>query len=408
MAIKVHEIELSEEIEPVWGVSGYDGLRVLVRLHGKPIGWVWVDDLRQPAVSSERLHMVIQDQLAWELLPVTLLEVTDDTRHDSDQTIPISIVVCTRNRADQLSGCLRALLALNYPSFELIVVDNAPRDSATAELVARFPARYVREERPGLDWARNRGIAEATHAIIAFIDDDARPDPGWLLALISAFAEPEVMAVTGLVAPTELETEAQIRFELNYGGMGHGLRRRVINRASLSGPADLLWASNFGVGANMAFRRDIFASVGLFDVALDVGTPSGGCGDVEMLHRIVARGHTLVYEPQALVWHTHRRDAASLRRLMVDNGRGFGSYLLTCARNRTLSRPAILRFAVRQWLCWWLLRRLLRPRRFPRHLIALELAGALRSPVAYRAAQNRARQIARNRHAYARGGGVMS
>ncbi|MDB5074705.1 MAG: glycosyltransferase, partial [Chloroflexi bacterium] len=395
-AIKVLEIELSKAIEPVQGISGYAALRILVRLQGRPIGWVWVDGLRNPVVSPERIYAAIADQLAWDLLPLTLLEGIGESGNECAVASPVSVVVCTRDRADQLHGCLQALLALDYPSFEVIVVDNASRTGDTAAIAAGFPVRYVREDRPGLDWARNRGIAEARHAIVAFTDDDARPDPGWLTALTRAFADAEVMAVTGLVAPAELDTEAQIRFELGYGGMGHGFQVRTINRATLTKPASLLWASSFGVGANMAFRRSVLDAVGPFDVALDVGTPSGGCGDVEMLHRIVARGYTIVYEPGALVWHMHRRDAAALRRLMYDNGRGFGSYLLTCARNRTLSRPAILGFAVRHWLGWWLIRRLLRPHGFPRHLVMFELAGALRSPKAYRAAQVLARHIARD------------
>ncbi len=129
-------------------------------------------------------------------------------------------------------------------------------------------------------------------------------------------------------------------------------------------------------------------------MALDAGTPSGGCGDVEMFHRLISCGYTLIYEPAALVWHTHRRGAAALRRLIYNNGLSFGSYLITCARNRTVGRFSILRFAARHWLGGWILRRLLRPSRLPRHLVAIELAGALLSPLAYSASQARARQVA--------------
>jgi hypothetical protein len=112
-----------------------------------------------------------------------------------------------------------------------------------------------------------------------------------------------------------------------------------------------------------------------------------------MFHRIVAKGHTLVYEPSALVWHIHRRSAASLRQQIYDNGRSFGAYLLTCARNRTVSRLSILKFAAVQWVGRWILFRLLRPRRLPRRFVIAELMGALRGPLAYRAAQIRARNI---------------
>jgi glycosyltransferase involved in cell wall biosynthesis len=284
---------------------------------------------------------------------------------------------------------------LDYPDYEVIVVDNASRTEETARVAgAAGPCvRCVREERPGLDWARNRGIKEARHDLIAYTDDDARVDRGWLRAVAAAFASPEVMAVTGNVAPAELETEAQVLFELVYGGMGQGLRQKRYVGGKTS-PRDLLWASGFGVGANMAFRRSVFDAVGLFDTALDVGTPSCGGGDVEMFHRIVARGHTLVYEPEMLVWHYHRPAMDDLRRLVVNNGRSFGAYLLTCIRNRTVGIGVVARFVAASWIGGWIVPRLLRPAGFPRALVLAELGGAVQSPIAYYRSQACARRVA--------------
>jgi len=396
MAMKVLELDLSEPSGPVWGLEGYTTLSILVRYRERPVGWAYVSNLQQPFVLPEQLVDAISTQLGSQLVPIVLGEQLVNEAAGQVAAMPVSVVVCTRDRADQLADCLRALLALDYPDYEVVVVDNASRSDDTARLVADLPVRYVREERPGLDWARNRGIAEARHDIVAFTDDDVRPDRHWLSAIARAFAASEVMAVTGFVAPAELETSAQMTFEFGYGGMSHGFRRRVIRRDSLT-TRELLWACAFGTGTNMAFRRQVFAHVGPFDVALDVGTPSGGGGDVEMFHRLLARGHTLVYEPAALVWHVHRRDAASLRQLVYNNGRSFGTYLLTCARNRTVSRSALVRFAVCEWIGWWLWRRLWRPGSFPRRLVGVELTGALSSLLAYRAAQARARELAADR-----------
>jgi glycosyltransferase involved in cell wall biosynthesis len=281
-----------------------------------------------------------------------------------------------------LEACLDAVQALDYPDFDVLVVDNAPTTDETARLVRATPARYCREERPGLDWARNRGIAEATGEIMAFIDDDARPDPRWLSTVAAAFTEPEVMAVTGMVAPAELETRAQIVFELSLGGMTQSTRRRVIRRQELTS-SQLLWSSSYGVGTNMAFRRSVFDVERTFDPALDVGTPTRGGGDLEMFQRLVSLGYTLVYEPAALVWHVHRRTESELTRQVHSNGRGFGSYLWTCLRNRTARPGALLTFALRQWLWGWILRRLVRPGEIPRRLVLAELAGALLSPLAF-------------------------
>jgi glycosyltransferase involved in cell wall biosynthesis len=79
-------------------------------------------------------------------------------------------------------------------------------------------------ERPGLDFARNAGAGAANGEIVAYTDDDVQLHPRWLDRLVSAFDTPEVMAVTGLVLPAELETEAQLHFE-TYWGFGRGYRR---------------------------------------------------------------------------------------------------------------------------------------------------------------------------------------
>ncbi|HJU04287.1 MAG TPA: glycosyltransferase [Nitrospiraceae bacterium] len=393
MPTKVCEVEFSEEVRPIWGTERYEWLHVLARYRGHPLGWITVPNTRiEPVVSADRVRQAMSDQVVWSLGRHVLKSSAGTPSAGATFSSPMSVVVCTRDRSDLLAGCLHALLALDYPKYEIIVVDNAPSSDETARLVASFPVRYVRENRPGLDWARNRGILEARHEIVAFTDDDARADPRWLQGFADAFAIPDVTAVTGLVAPAELETPAQQLFEFTYGGMGKGMQRRIVRTQSVS-EKDLFWAHVFGVGANMAFRRSVFADIGAFDVALDVGTPSGSGGDLEMFHRLVAKGYTLVYEPSALVWHIHRRSSAVLRSQLYDNGRGFGSYLLTCWRNRTVSRSALLQFVVWDWLGWWLCRRVLRPRGLPRRLVLAELVGALLSPFAYRAAQTRARQV---------------
>lgn len=395
MPRKVVELELSEGIRAIWACERYDWIHVLVRHQGHPIGWVVINNGNLASVfSSEQIRYNIADQLGWELIWHVLGKKSNEQPRGSVSPKPISVIVCTRDRTRQLEKCLKRLLAIDYPEYEIIVVDNEPSNDETYTLVANLPVRYVREGRPGLNWARNRGISEARYGIIAFTDDDARPDIYWLRSMNAAFADQEVMAVTGLVAPKELETSAQIYFELGYGGLINELKHKVIQRDLLS-MRELLWASGFGVGANMAFRREVLELIGVFDVALDVGTPSGSGGDMEMLHRLVAAGYTLVYDPGVLVWHLHRRDINSLPRQFRDYATGFGCYLIASAKNHTVGLSAVLLFILRDWLGWWILRRLLRPGQFPRRLVLSELLGALKSPLAYRAAQTHAKRIAR-------------
>jgi glycosyltransferase involved in cell wall biosynthesis len=369
-------------------ISGYCGLFALIRSRGRPLGCV-VTDARQTFLSSMDLHAIVSSQLGSTAVAMAWGAAIPE----SMELPPISIVVCTQNRTKQLSECLQALLGLDYPQFEILVVDNAPADEQTAKLTAELPVRYVKEERPGLDWARNRGITEAQYPIIAFTDDDAIPDRNWLRAIARAFQDARVMAVTGSVLPVRLDTQAQNLFEFSYGGMNHGFTRRMIRRNSIS-PTEMLWASAFGVGANMAFRKQVFERIKGFDVALDVGTPSAGGGDVEMFHRLVAGGNTLVYEPSALIWHNHRQEMTDLEQLVRNNGRSFGCYLLTCVRNRTVGAGTILHFALQDWLWRWMIKRLFRPGPpgFRKRLVWMELFSALGSPFAYLRSQAYARR----------------
>lgn len=391
---KVCDIDISETLAPIWGAKRYDWLYVLVRYQSEPIGWLSLSNAQHhPVISERRLYEEISEQLSWRLAVNLLKRRMIAPQTEQRTRDPISVVICTRDRTDLLAGCLRTVLALDYPSYEVVVIDNAPSSDATTRLASSLPVRYVREDRPGLDWARNRGIAEARHDIIAFTDDDVRVDRTWLRAIGNALLDPEIMGVTGFVAPAELESEAQHLFEFKYGGMGKGFSRRTFRKSELNA-YEMLAAHAFGVGANMAFRSRVFREIGSFDVALDVGTPTGGGGDLDMFHRLVAKGHTLVYEPAALVWHIHRRSQDFLHQQIYDNGRSFGSYLLTCVRNRTVSRRRALQFVARQWFGRWIIPRLLRPRGFPRRLTLAELTGAFRSPRSYSASQKRAKQLA--------------
>ncbi|NCC31225.1 MAG: glycosyltransferase, partial [Chloroflexia bacterium] len=265
---------------------------ILVWYDDQPLAFVPVPLARlQRDVSVEQLQAAILPELGGDLWQAALV------RHSEQQGLPLatlppfSVVVCTRERPESLARCLGSLQHLDYPVYEVVVVDNASRDQATAAVVERAGVRYVYEPRPGLDWARNRGWNEATYDLIAYTDDDVVVDPGWLRGLAHSFAAPEVAVTTGAILPLELETEAQLLFE-TYGGMHKGFKRICFRPADLR-YKQMIASHETGVGANMAFRRTALAHVGGFDTALDVGTPSGGAGDLDMFHRIMVAGLTL-------------------------------------------------------------------------------------------------------------------
>src|SRR5690606_11927646 len=101
----------------------------------------------------------------------------------------VTVAVCTRERPDDLTQCLRALDELDYPHLDLVVVDNAPADGANAAVCAAYPrVRRIVEPRPGLNWARNRAVLEARGEIVAFTDDDVQVDASWVSEIVRTFA----------------------------------------------------------------------------------------------------------------------------------------------------------------------------------------------------------------------------
>ncbi|HEU4325548.1 MAG TPA: glycosyltransferase [Roseiflexaceae bacterium] len=397
--IKIIAVELSLPLANLAGLDGYSAVRALVRLHDVPLGYVNVS-ITHGRCDAEALRAAIQDQIGWPLLrehlvrmllagqPASgaLAELVAAPPRSAPLALPsVTVAVCTRDRTADLALCLTALVRLDAPDLELLVIDNAPSDDATKQLVREhFPqVRYVCEPRPGLDWARNRALAEARGEIVAYTDDDVVVDAGWARALAAVFAEhPEVMAVTGLVAPYELETASQQLFE-QYGGFGRGYVRKWyrVNRAAGERTATHhAGAGKFGTGANMAFRRSFLERIGGFDPALDVGTVTNGGGDLEMFFRVLKEGGALVYEPQAIVFHRHRREYAKLHTQIANNGVGFYAYLVRSALAYPDERAALIRTGV-WWLWYWSIQRLLRsfvrPSRMPRDLITAELWGSL-------------------------------
>ncbi|WP_266202597.1 glycosyltransferase family 2 protein [Pontibacter kalidii] len=237
--------------------------------------------------------------------------------------VPVSVVICTRNRANHLHKCLSTLHQLRCLPEEIVVVDNAPSDDATKNVVALFrDVRYVRELRPGLSNARNTGIQTASHPIIAFTDDDVTVHPDWVYRVWQTFEESNVAAMTGLVIVSELQTEAQLIFEKHWS-FNRGYADVLYDAAYFSttlpfGPP--VW--KIGAGANMAFRRTIFEEVGLFHQELGAGA-SGCSEDSEMWFRILAHGHTIHYNPRAAVFHEHRKEFKELKKQIYYYMRGF-------------------------------------------------------------------------------------
>lgn len=355
MAYAIADLELTAPLPDLALGEHEDGVFLLLRVRGRPVHYA-MHALRPGArldhlelgrlLGRPAVHAVLEESLRAELRPSV-----------APRPVDLTVAICTRARANLLATCLRSLLALRPDDpvdprqFEVLVVDNDPPDDATERLVATLSGvRYAREPRPGLDFARNRALAEATGTWTAFLDDDVTVDRWWLEGLEEALAEhPDAASVTGLVLPFELTTEAQIAFE-RRGGFGRGCRKqRFAGPARPDNPLFPLGAGIFGAGCNMVLRTDAVRAVGGFDEALDTGPPLPGGGDLDIWSRLSRAGHPLVYEPRLLVFHRHRADHASLRRQYWSWGEGFMAYLTKTARvDATQRRKAARLFA------WWL------------------------------------------------------
>jgi glycosyltransferase involved in cell wall biosynthesis len=352
--MRMLDVELSEPL-PV--LSAFDEAinqyyvraLCLVRLHTRPLGLVelfFTEDrlLPEDYVGSiwEVLSSYINKHLQEDgLAPLSALDVSGVSTSGTPLCIEererflehapfVSVIVPTHNRPDLVQRCLDSLLGLHYPNYEIVVVDNAPKDNATAELIERFyvdkaiPVRYVREDRPGVARARNRGMHAARGSVLAYIDDDVLIDPYLLAEQVRAFDVVEdVVCVTGQILPMELETPPQFWVE-EYGGYSKGFARQIFDLKKFR-PANLplypYTAGRFGAGANMTFRADYLRSVGGFDVLLEYGS------DIESFFRVVSRGYRLVYEPTALVRHPHYREYHKLKKQLYNYGTGVTAFL---------------------------------------------------------------------------------
>jgi GT2 family glycosyltransferase len=199
---------------------------------------------------------------------------------------PVSVVVCTHNGARTLRRCLRALSTLDYPDFEVIVVDDGSTDD-TAAIADQQGFPVIRTANRGLANARNTGIAAATGDILAYIDDDAYPDPHWLRYLAASFLRTGHAAVGGP----------------NIAADGGGTIADCVAN-SPGGPIHVLLSDREAEhipGCNMAFRKSRLEAVGGFDPQFRAAGD-----DVDICWRLRERGETIGFNASAMVWHQPR------------------------------------------------------------------------------------------------------
>lgn len=244
----------------------------------------------------------------------------------------LSVVVPTRDRPHQLSGCLDSLRSVLRTGDELIVVDSASADTSVAPTATSFGARLVRCDLPGASRARNAGVAAASHPLVAFVDDDVRVAPGWAAAMASALERDGVSFVCGRVAVPPDQTG--------------GLRQIAIKDDPKPAPIDPDTPAPLGCSANLGVRGDVLATIGGFDEGLGGGARYRAAEDLDLFDRLLAAGFRGRYEPAALSWHDQWRSRPALVRLDWGYGIGLGARIAKLAR----TDRARLRMAMRESL----------------------------------------------------------
>jgi GT2 family glycosyltransferase len=318
--------------------------RVLLRLHGVPIGF-----LEQVLPDGGLDVAVLLKSVTGDLLAVINEHLQEDGEAPAESALglpgatprctsriepqeTISVAVCTRDRPEVLRDCLARLRRVSHPELEFLIVDNAPSNhqgqavfDQTVGSDLRF--RYLREPRPGLSRARNRALAEARGTVIAYTDDDVSVDPDWVRALAAGFRHDGVGCVTGLIGTAAIDGPAERYFDARVSWADSC--RPVLHR--IGGHTDHglfpYLPGTFGAGANFAVRTELLRGLGGFDEALGAGTRTAGGEDLDIFVRVLLAGHALAYQPSAVVWHHHRAGIDDLRTQMFGYGTGLSAFV---------------------------------------------------------------------------------
>lgn len=367
----------------------YTGAWILVCRSGRPLGAIQVplDGTTIPAATLvEEVGHQIGDVAP---LPAPSLPGV---------TMPATVVVASScSRPAELERCVESLRNLDYPDYEIVVVDNRALPDPPLDLER---VRVLHEPRPGGSAARNRGLQAVTSEIVAFTDDDVEVDPHWLRAIIGRFVrQPDVAVVTGLVVPRELETQAQVWFEqsgsgpdrvfseLTFEWAGRFRIRRRDGQADDGGNLLSLYATGeLGIGSNMAFRTAALRELGGFNAALGPGTPARAGEELAVFLELLTAGEQIAYEPTAIVHHTHRATLPELKHQIFSYGMGFTAMLTAItARNprHLLGLAGVFPAWLRSLRDPSSAKQVNRAAEYPRELARAELKGMLLGPLAY-------------------------
>lgn len=247
---------------------------------------------------GELSEVRVQDEAGAVPAPPRLPRGDHHDAHRTDAS-PLTVVVASRDRAALLAGCLDALTTALRPQDAVLVVDSSSPTAATVDLCRERGVDVLRLDVPGTSRARNAGWRAARTDLVAFTDDDCRPQPGWAAALAAALLDADL--VTGRVVADRV-VAAPVSL--------------------LDDPVPRAMTTPYGHGANCALTRDLLERTGGFDERLGPGAPGRAAEDRDLFARALRAGGQARYEPAAVVVHEQWRTRGQALRLSFAYGRG--------------------------------------------------------------------------------------
>ena len=216
----------------------------------------------------------------------------------------ISVVVCSYNGSRTIRHCLEGLKKVEYPNFEVIVVNDGSTDGTEA-IAKEYGFRVISIPNGGLSNARNVGMRASKGEIVAYIDDDAIPDPQWLTYLAQTFLTTDHAGVGGPNIPPESDGPIAECVANSPGGPVHVLLTDKI--------------AEHIPGCNMAFRKAALEAIDGFDARFRIAGD-----DVDLCWRIQQQGWTLGFSPAAMVWHHRRNSVKAYWKQQLNYGKAEG------------------------------------------------------------------------------------
>ena len=241
----------------------------------------------------------------------------------ANQIPALSVLVCTRNRANKLKRAVESILANTFTDFELIVVDQST-DRATEEALATIDDKRLRyiptPDAVGVAISRNIAVRTSLSDTVVFTDDDCICDRNWLAAIVAEYAaDPAALGVFGRVIPYGPPREDMICPATNES----------MQRLVLEGPAIPHLA--LGGGNNMSFKKAVFDKVGMFIESLGPGSRLAHAEDTEFSYRVLWYRCRIIYSPIPLVEHDNWFNRAQFAELMKGSVRGLAVVFLAYA-----------------------------------------------------------------------------